>query len=244
MCLTFKRKTNKENRKHTYAVALSPEKILMLFLATCMICSGVYAKGKDEKKFRFPKVSKDVKREAKRYEKEGYTPFVGQPPIEQQLDKSFRYQNEADKSGLPKWIIATGSSVANTQAAGEMQAIELAKSRLVGLVETNFKAVIENTVANNQLDAKDATSVTKSVEVSANRVEKKLGMIVPVVKLYRPVDKNFEVQITIAYSYEMAHKQMIDEMRLALEHESEDIRKKYEKFLNPDLHPDKIENSR
>jgi hypothetical protein len=151
-------------------------------------------------------------------------------------------QNEADENGFPKWIVSSGSSVANTQAAAEMQAIELAKSRLVGLVETNFRAVIENTVANNQLDAKDAVSVTKTVEVSANRVAKKLGMIMPVVKIYRNIDKNFEVQVNIAYNYEMARKQMLDEMKMELEKESEDVRKKYEQFLNPDLHPETIKN--
>ncbi|MFN5370891.1 MAG: hypothetical protein ACK5B6_05440 [Bacteroidia bacterium] len=200
------------------------------------------AQQKNDKKFRFPRVSRDVKKEAKKLEKDGYKAFVGQPPIGQQLDKSYRMINEADENGFPKWIVSSGSSVANTQAAAEMQAIELAKSRLVGLIETNFKAVIENTVANNQLDAKDAVSVTKTVEVSANRVAKKLGMIMPVVKIYRNIDKNFEVQVNIAYNYEMARKQMLAEMQAELDKEAGDVRQKYEQFLNPDIHPETIKN--
>jgi hypothetical protein len=40
-------------------------------------------------KFKFVKVSKDVKKEAKRYTKEGWRPIAGRQPIEQQLNKSF-----------------------------------------------------------------------------------------------------------------------------------------------------------
>lgn len=211
-------------------------------LAFCLITGSADAQNKDDKKYRFKRVSWDVKKESKRYTKDGYTPFVGQPPIKNQMDKSFRYQDEADESGFPKWIVSTGSSVANTQAAGEMQAIELAKSRLVGLIETNFRAVIESTVANDQIDATDAASVTKTIEVSTNRVAKKLGMIVPVVKIFRRVGNNFEVQVTIAYNYEMARKAVLEEMKMVLKDESEDVRKKHEKFLNPDLQPDVIIN--
>jgi hypothetical protein len=196
-----------------------------------------------DKKFRFNRLSRDVKKESKKYEKEGYRPFVGQMPINQQLDKSYRMQNEADESGLPMWIIATGSSVGSTQAAADMQAMELGKSRLVGLIETNFRAVVENTVANDQLSSTESVSVTKSIEVSANRVSKKLGMIVPVVKIYRMTGENkYEVQVQLAYNYELARKLMQAELRMEFEKESEDVRKKYEQFLNPDLQPATIKN--
>lgn len=221
------------------------KKLLTLTLSAFMLISAVdvaVAQKKDNKKFRFNRLSRDVKKEARKLEADGYKAFVGQPPVNQQLDKSFRMQAEADESGFPKWIVSSGSSVANTQAAAEMQAIELAKSRLVGLVETNFRAVIESTVANDQLNAEEAVSVTKTVEVSANRVAKKLGMIMPVVKIYRRIDNNFEVQVNIAYNYDMARKQMMDEMKLEFEKETEDVRKKYEQFLNPDLQPEVIQN--
>ena len=196
-----------------------------------------------DKKFRFNRLSRDVKKESKKYEKEGYRPFVGQMPINQQLDKSYRMQNEADESGFPMWIIATGSSVGSTQAAADMQAMELGKSRLVGLIETNFRAVVENTVSNNQISSTESVSVTKSIEVSANRVSKKLGMIVPVVKIYRMTGENkYEVQVQLAYNYELARKLMQAELRMEFEKESDDVRKKYEQFLNPDLQPATIKN--
>ena len=117
-----------------------------------------------------------------------------------------------------------------------VDAIELAKNRLVGLLETNMKAVIESDVANNQLNASDAVSVTKTIEVSANRVAKKLQRVNPLFKVYRNVKKNIEVQVLIGYSYDLAAKAMQDELKLQLQNETEDVRKKHEKFLNPETY--------
>ena len=189
-----------------------------------------------QKKFKFEKVSRDTKKEAKRYEKEGFVIFPGNLPIKNQLDKSFTMQTQLDDEGFPKWIVANGSSVGQTQSAAEMQAVELAKNRLVGLLETNMKAVIESDIANNQLNASDAVSVTKTIEVSANRVAKKLQRVNPLFKVYRNVKKNIEVQVLIGYSYDLAAKAMQDELKLQLQNETEDVRKKHEKFLNPDTY--------
>ena len=117
-----------------------------------------------------------------------------------------------------------------------MQATELAKNNLVGLIETNMRSVVESDVSNNQISSEDAVSITKTIQVSANKVAKKLGIIQPIFKVYRQVgrDKNIEVQITLAYNYEMARKALLDEAKLALQMETNDVRQKYESYLNPE----------
>lgn len=188
----------------------------------------------DDQKFKFVKVSRDVKKERRRYSNAGWVIFPGNLPIENQLDLAFRRQSETDNQGFPQWIIANGSSVAQTQAAAEMQSIELAKNRLVGLIETNMKAVIESDVANNQISEEDAVSVTKSIEVSANRVAKKLSRVQPLFKVYRKINDNIEVQVLLGYNYDLVKKQLLDEARAELQLETDDVRKRYEKFLNPE----------
>jgi hypothetical protein len=189
-----------------------------------------------KKKFTFVKVSRDVKKEAKRYIAEGWSVFPGNPPINFQLDLAFRRQTELDQEGFPQWIIANGSSVAKTQAAAEMQATELAKNRLVGLVETNMRSVIESDVSNNQLSAQEAVSLTKTIEVSANRVSKRLGRVQPLFKVIRSVKPtgNTEVQLLIGYNYDLVKKQLLDEAKVELQLETDDVRKRYTKFLNPE----------
>ena len=134
----------------------------------------------------------------------------------QQLNNAYSKQAETSEEGFPKWIIANGSSVAQTQAAAEMQSIELAKNNLVGLIETNMRNVVESDVSNNQMDAKNAASVTKTIQVSSNKVAKKLGMVQPMFKVYRSINNNTEVQVMIGYSYEMVRSRILEQMKAIL----------------------------
>lgn len=213
--------------------------LLLMFAIFTWQCKSIKINPKvlaAKKKFSFVKVSRNVKKESKKYDKEGWKIFAGNPPMSNQLDLAFRRQTEVDAEGFPQWIIANGSSVAQTQVAAEMQATELAKNRLVGLVETNMKAVIESDVANNQMSNIDAVSLTKTIEVSANKVSKKLGRVQPLFKVLRPVQVsgNVEVQILLGYNYDLVKKQLLDEARAELQLETDDVRKRYEKFLNPE----------
>lgn len=203
------------------------------------------AQSKEEKKkFTFTKVSRDTKKEAKKYEKENWRVMPGTLSMEQQLNDSFKMQVMTDDKGLPQWIVASGSSVAQTQAAAQMQAMEVAKITLVSLLETNMKSVVESDVSNNQINAIDAASITKTIQVSANRVSKKLGYIQPMLNISRSVGNNTEVKVLIGYNYEIAKQYILNEMKAELQLETDDIRKRYEKFLNPEnFNRGKIENT-
>ena len=201
-------------------------------LAVSLLSMAAYSQDKSQKKFKFKKVTKDVKKEAKKYEKEGWMVEPGNLPFKNQLDNAFSKQAEADEAGFPKYIIANGSSIAGTQAAAEMQATELAKNRLVGLIETKMKDVVTSDVSNNQLDNKDAVTLTKTIETSTNTVSKKLGRILPLFKVYRTIKNNTEVQVMIGYNYDLVRKQILDEMKSELKVETEDQRKKFDKFLS------------
>lgn len=206
-------------------------------LSILLFCAGVCAlnspaTAQSSKKFKFHKVAKDVRKDAHRLEKEGWKVTAGSTPLKNQLESAYSKQDELDEEGFPKYIFADGSSVANSQAAAEMQAVELAKNRLVGLIETQMKDVITSDVANNQIDSKDAATITKTIETSTNTVSKKLSRVLPVFKIYRNVSNNTEVQIKIAYNYALVRKQMLEEMRTILKFETEEQRKKFDKFLS------------
>jgi len=195
------------------------------------------------KKFTFSKVSRDVKKEAKKFEKEGYKVFPGSMPISQQLNNSYTKQNEVDEQGFPKWIVSTGSSVAETQAAAEYAALQLAQINLATIVEGNIRSAIEIDLSNNQLNNEDATSITKVVSASVNKVAKKIGMVTPLLKIYRPINKNTEVQMMVGYNYELVKKQVLSEMKAELQLENDNVRKKNEEWLNTDpLNRGKVRN--
>ena len=67
----------------------------------------------------------------------------------------------------------------------------------------------------------------------------------PIVKLQKTVKgKNIQIQVKIAYNYALARKAILDEMKLEMQNETEEMRNKYESFLNPELYKQgEIKNS-
>jgi hypothetical protein len=215
-----------------------------LSLIACAVVMTAFNASAQTKKFKFSKVTKDTKKEAKRLEKDGWKNLPGDMPIAHQLNSAWTKQNEVDDEGFPKWVIATGNATGQMQSAAEMQSLELAKLNLVRLLESQMRSVVETEQGNNQIDAKSAASISKTIEVATNKVSKKLTRVMPTVKLMRSVGKNIEMMVTIAYSYELARKAILDEMKLEIQNESEDMRAKYDSFLNPELYKQgEIKNS-
>lgn len=209
------------------------KKTMLLMVAMVAIAMFQEA-GAQTKKFKLIKVSRDTKREVKKLEKEGWKNIPGDMPIGQQLNNAWTKEAELDDEGFPKWVVATGESVAEFQSTAEMQSLELAKLNLVRLLESQMRSVVETEQANNRLDAKTAASISKTMEVATNKVSKKLSRVMPIVKMQREVKKNTQMQVKIAYSYALAQKAILDEMKLEMQNESEDMRAKYDSFLNPE----------
>lgn len=174
----------------------------------------------------------EVKRQAKDYKKQGYYQAVGAMSIERQLTNAWMREVETDDKGYPLYIIATGSSVGETQIAAKLQATEAAKLELAGTIATNVAALIENNIANSQLNTEEAASVTKTVAASKNIIAQELGMVIPLVELYKDIDKNREANVRIAYNSEMAKELAKRVIRKSLEEETEILQDKLEKLMN------------
>ncbi len=177
------------------------------------------------------KPPREVKRQAKDYKKQGYYQAVGVMSIERQLTNAWMREVETDDKGYPLYIIATGSSVGETQIAAKLQATEAAKLELAGTIATNVAALIENNIANSQLNTEDAASVTKTVAASKNIIAQELGMVIPLVELYKDINKNREANVRIAYNSEMAMELAKRVIRKSLEEETEILQDKLEKLM-------------
>ena len=177
------------------------------------------------------KSPREVKRQAKDYKKQGYYVAVGATSIERQLTNAWMREVETDDKGYPMYIIATGSSVGETQIASKLQATEAAKLELAGTIATSVAALIENNIANSQLNTEDAASVTKTVAASKNMIAQELGRIIPLVEMYKDINKNREANVRIAYNSEMAMEMAKRVIRKSLEEETEILQDKLEKLM-------------
>lgn len=122
-----------------------------------------------------------------------------------QLDKSYLMQYEYDEEMYPKYMMGEAISIGGNYDAAKMQALELAKQNLAGQIQTEVTALIENTVANEQLAAEQAETLTRSVMASKNLISQSIGRTITVVEVFRTLsNKNKEVLVRIAYNGEMA----------------------------------------
>ena len=178
------------------------------------------------------KASKAARKEAKKLEKEGWRTAPGALPLHKQLDKAFLMQYQYDTDGFPQFIMAEGMSIGGNYDAAKMQALELAKQNLAGQIQTEVTALIENTVANEQMNQSEAASVTRSVMAAKNLISQSIGRVVPIVETYRVVNgKNREVLIRIAYSQEMAKTAAKKAVKKELEQRGDSLHAKLDKLL-------------
>lgn len=187
---------------------------------------------KASKKELNEKASKAARKEAKKFNKEGWKVAPGALPIEKQLDKSYLMQYQYDNLGFPQYIMAEAMSTGGNYDAAKMQALELAKQNLAGQIQTEVTALIENTVANEQMDQSQAASITRSVMAAKNLISQNIGRVVPVVEVYKVVNGNGrEVLMRIAYSQDMAKVAAKKAVKEELEKRGDSLHNKLEKLL-------------
>ena len=146
------------------------------------------------------RVDKTTRKEAKRLAKEGWVVAPGALPLEKQLERSYLMEYEYNANLYPKYIMANAQSIAENYDAAKVSALSLAITNLAGQIQTEVTALIENTVANKQLSAEDAASISETVMSSKNLISQSIGRTITVVECYRILNnKNREVMVRLAY---------------------------------------------
>lgn len=156
---------------------------------------------------------------------------IGAPSLGRQLTTAWMREVETDEQGYPKYVVATGRSVGETQIAAKLQATEAAKLELAGTLATNVAALIENNFANVGLNTEEAASVTKTVAAAKNIIAQEIGRIITIVEVYKDINKNIEANVRIAYNSEMAMEMTKKVVRQQLEEETNILKEKLENLM-------------
>lgn len=150
------------------------------------------------------KAVKKARKEAKKITKEGFRVSPGQLPMDKQIENVWNKRMQTDNEGRPAFYIADARAVGETHSAAKMQALEMAKINLVNQIGTEVAGLVETKVANTQLDAQDAASVTESVATFKSLAGSKMGRTLTLFEASRNIGKNTEVMVTLGYSYKTA----------------------------------------
>lgn len=176
------------------------------------------------------KAIREARKEARSMEKDGWAVAPGSLPLAKVLENTWMKQVTQDDNGNVKYIYADGNAVAETKSVAEMQAIELGKLQLAGLIQTNMSSLISANIGNAQLSTQDAASVTEIVQSAKNMIAMELGYVDPSFKLFRNMGKDkIEVQVRLFYdtkqSLEIAKKVVRQELKDKLKLNEEKLEK-------------------
>ena len=223
-------------------------KKLLIVLAGIFLMGSVCAQNADDykdfikerkavqklvKQERDEKVSKETKKQAKQFAKEGWKVTVGALPLEKQIEKSILMQYELDmNNGMPKYIKGEGKAIGGSYDAAKMQAMADARTELAGNIQTEVAAIIEERLASNEVGQDDAVSFSNAVQVSKQVIAQSIGRVITVVECYRELkNKNFEVQVRILYNGEMAAQAAKKAIKEELEKKGDELAKELDKLL-------------
>ena len=109
--------------------------------------------------------------------------------------------------------------------------METAKLEMAGQINTQIAALIENSIANKQLNNEEAASVTKTVAASKNLIAQEMGQVIPMVEMYKKIGKNVEANVRLAYNMATAFDVAKKVIRKNLEEETKIAHEKLEQLM-------------
>jgi hypothetical protein len=197
---------------------------------------------KDQKEIHntvYQKSEKMALKEAKKLEKAGWKTMG--LPIAKQLDETWLKMYDREPNGYPRYIWAQEMATANTFAAAQSQADNVAKLRIASQVSSSIAALTDIALANQEISAKEAASITKTVENAKVIVSQKLGRTFKTMEIYQEFSNgNYRVRTTMFYdmraAVSIAREVMLDELK-----KDSDVNKaQLEKLLGMDKLMDQV----
>lgn len=197
---------------------------------------------KETEKDVYGKSPKSVRHYAKQLEKDAWKSM--NLPIDKQVEATWMRMYEKDPAtGRYRYITATEESTANTFAAAQMQADNICKVRIAGLIQTLVLSEAKMELANEQISALDAASITKALEKSTNMVAQKLFRQTKTMEIYKIVNNNYIVRATIAYDMDKIMDMVKTDAVQSLQKELDSWTPTYEKLIDDIIDGAKSQNT-
>lgn len=168
--------------------------LLMMFAFMASVDAQVLTKDQE----------KAVKKEVKKFEKEGWKVKPGSPSLAMQITRSSQAAWEQTSEGYDKWVYGEGSSVGTVYDAARTQAMTVAQGEIARRLKTDMTAQIEQDLANEQFAQKEAESVAQTVVTAMGKsVDQAITRPRTLMECYRDLPNgNVEVLMRLAVSSE------------------------------------------
>lgn len=172
------------------------------------------------------KIERMAKKDAKRYAKEHWETKPGALPLELQLIKSYKLQNQ-EEGESPLYFNGDASSIGEFYDAAHLSATAYARVNLAGNIISFIEACNKIDAGNLQQDA--TVSVMKTILASKERIAAQLKNIIVPVVMYKKHGNEVEVRVMVYYNKKEALSITKEITRQQLLEESEKL---YQEELN------------
>lgn len=158
--------------------------------------------------------SKDVRKRVKELEKEGWKSM--DLAMDQLVERTMERQLMQDDEGYDKYISKTVEAKGGSYSAAQMAAENIAKVRIASDMGTSVASLANVALENQEITPMEATSVVTATERAKLLVSQKLGKLITSMCVYRKVDNQYEVRVTVLYDQKkainLAHELMMAEL--------------------------------
>jgi hypothetical protein len=145
-----------------------------------------------------------AKKKARQNAKAGYYTNLTSTTMECQIEKAILYDAVLNAEGQKRYIVETSNVLSKSPEAGKQHAIETAKIKIAGYLQSTILGLVETSLSNNQLSMKEAEQINKMVSNYENWIAQNLGSVEPIGAIYKKHHDKIEVEVCIAYNMENA----------------------------------------
>ncbi|MBO4810453.1 MAG: hypothetical protein J5552_02675 [Prevotella sp.] len=186
------------------------------------------------------KPSKQAKKQAKEFKRQGWKEPAGELAIEQQLTQAQLYAMEqiTDASGVNqrRFIQVTGRQTSGSYNAGFAAARAAAQTELASMLQTEIVAAWQQKIDNQQQTATTALTSDKFDQRVKAVVDQTLTGSIPVVAIYRVLPNDmYEVEVRLAYDKLEVMKRLHQGLQQQMEQDGDKLEKIVDQIIETKL---------
>lgn len=221
--------------------------MVVAFMATATFAQSAVELAKQQRelnnihmKMLNAKPSKDAKKQAKAYKKEGWQVPVGEQAMEKQITKSQLYEQEmmtTEEGGYTqRFLQHTSQATSGSYNTGYASARAACMAEVASMLETNLGAAWKNAMDNAEMSAISATTNDKFNQRAMGVVKQSLTNSIPMVVIYRVLPNNlYQVSVRLAFDKKEIAAQLKRNLKKELEMDGDKLDGMVEDMMCKDM---------
>jgi len=179
------------------------------------------------------KALRTARKEAKNYQKEGYRVFLGDMPMDKQIENAWMRTIDMNDRGYPEYIVGHAQVTAGNTTAAKSQALHASKVEIASLTSSMLASLIESSIGSNEITTTEAQTLNKHLQASKELIMADFGQVQKVLEIYRELpNNNVQVITRVAYSSTLALEAARKRLQKEMEAETQVLHQKLDKVFN------------